>query len=89
MSSGALKPAKAATWTYQNGLDRLDEPAHLILLKNVYGGLLLSAAGLLYNIATARTPSLATRLLQGLTFPIGLVCIYFVVAELFVSMKST
>jgi formate/nitrite transporter FocA (FNT family) len=95
MSSGAFTPAKAATQTYQNGLHHLDEPGHLILLKNIYGGLLLSAAGLLSNIAITGTPGLAAtnpgipRLLQGPTFPVGLICIYFVGAELYVSMKAT
>jgi formate/nitrite transporter FocA (FNT family) len=95
MSCEALAPAKAAKQTYQTVLDQLDKSLQLTLLKNVYGGLLLSAAGLLSNIASAGTPGLAAsnpglpRLLQGLMLPIGLICIYSVGAELYVSLMAT
>ena len=89
MSSGALSPRKAAESTLETGAHHLFEDLQLTFLKNVYGALLLSAAGLLSLILTTGTPGLTEnnpgveRLLQGITFPIGLVLVYLVGAELY------
>lgn len=88
-SSGALPPQKAAEDTLETGKHHLSEATQLTFLKNIYGGLLLSAGGLLSLTLETGTPSLAgsmpgiSRLLQGITFPIGLVLVYFAGGELF------
>ena len=88
MSSGGLSPEEAAHETLETGLHHLSESIELAFLKNVWGGMLLSAGGLLALIlatgfpgASENNPGLE-RLLQGLAFPIGLVIVYFVGAEL-------
>ncbi|TKA81956.1 hypothetical protein B0A49_02533 [Cryomyces minteri] len=89
MSSGALSPGEATEQLYQTGIHHLEEATQLTFLKNVYGGLLLSFGGLFSIIASAGCPGLEesnpglVRLLQGITFPVGLVVVYFVGAELF------
>ncbi|EMC94309.1 hypothetical protein BAUCODRAFT_123949 [Baudoinia panamericana UAMH 10762] len=61
----------------------------LCFLKNVYGGLLLSAGGELSLALGMGFPNVTNndlglmRLLQGITFPIGLVIVYFLGAELY------
>ena len=88
-NAGALSPLDAAEQLYQTGLHHLYEPTQLTFLKNIYGGLLFGFAGLFSLIAAAGIPSLEKsnpglpKLLQGATFPVGLVIIYFVGAELF------
>lgn len=87
-SAGALGPLDATNELLENGLHHLTEPTQLIFLKNVCGGLLFSFAGLFALIAAAGCPGLGesnpglTRLLQGATFPVGLVIIYLIGAEL-------
>lgn len=84
--SGCLSPQEATNETCQVGTEHLHESLLLTLLKSFYGGLLLSAGGLLSLTVSAGSPDTAPgvqRLLQGLTFPIGLVIIYFVGAELY------
>lgn len=89
MSSGALSPQKAAEQTLETGIHHLSEDLQLTLLKNVYGAMLLSAAGLLSLTLHTGTPGLTEgnpglgRILQGITFPIGLVLVYLVGAELY------
>ena len=87
-STGALSPEDTAAETLETGIHHLSESVTLCFLKNIYGGLLLSAGGLLsLTLATGfpqysdSNPGL-TRLLQGSTFPIGLVLVYFLGAEL-------
>ena len=86
--TGALPPAQAAEDTYEDGLHKLSQSAQLTFVKNVAGALLLSFGGLLALTVSAGSPSLAAsnpgivKLLQGVTFPIGLVFIYFTGAEL-------
>ena len=88
-NAGALSPLDAAEQLYQTGLHHLYEPTQLTFLKNIYGGLLFGFAGLFSLIAAAGIPSLEQsnpglpKLIQGATFPVGLVIIYFVGAELF------
>ena len=88
-NAGALSPLDAAEQLYQTGLHHLYEPTQLTFLKNIYGGLLFGFAGLFSLIAAAGVPSLEKsnpglpKLLQGATFPVGLVIVYFVGAELF------
>ena len=88
-NAGALSPLDAAEQLYQTGLHHLYEPTQLTFLKNIYGGLLFGFAGLFSLIAAAGVPSLEEsnpglpKLIQGATFPAGLVIIYFVGAELF------
>ena len=87
--SGALSPLDAAEEVYETGLHHLQDATQLNFLKNIYGGLIFGFAGLFSLVAAAGLPSLAEsnpglpRLIQGATFPIGLVIIYFVGAELF------
>lgn len=88
-NTGALSPLDAAEQLYQTGLHHLYEPSQLTFLKNVYGGLLFGFSGLFSLIVSTGIPSLAEnnpglpKLLQGATFPVGLVIVYFVGAELF------
>lgn len=88
-SSGALPPQKAAEDTLETGQHHLFESLQLTFLKNIYGALLLSAGGLLSLILETGSPSLTqsnpglAQVLQGLAFPLGLVLVYFVGAELF------
>lgn len=87
--AGALNPSEATDELYENGLRHLFEATHVTFLKNVYGGLLFGFAGLFSLIVAAGSPGLEesnpglARLLQGFTFPSGLVIIYFIGAELF------
>lgn len=86
--AGALSPLQATQDLYNVGLHHLTESSQLAFIKNVAGGLLLSFGGLVSRIASAGSPQLEqsnpglVRLLEGLFFPIGLVAIYFVGAEL-------
>jgi len=88
-SSGALPPAQAAQNVLETGYHHLSEAAQLTFFKNIFGGLLLSAGGLLSLILQTGSPGLTQsnpgigQVLQGITFPIGLVLVYFVGAELF------
>lgn len=86
MSTGALSPPTATHETHLTALSHLHEHPLTTLTKSLLGGLLLSAGGLLSLTLTTGSPDLQpgiSRLLQGLTFPIGLVIIYFVGAELY------
>jgi formate/nitrite transporter FocA (FNT family) len=89
MSTGALSPRKAAENTLETGVHHLEEDLQLTFLKNVYGALLVSAGGLLSLTLVTGTPGLSEsnpglpRILQGLAFPIGLVMVYLVGAELY------
>jgi len=89
MSTGAVSPRKAAEKTLETGVHHLEEDLQLTFLKNIYGALLMSAGGLLSLTLVTGTPQLSEsnpglpRILQGLTFPIGLVLIYLVGAELY------
>ena len=87
-ASGAFSPLEATQETLQTGIHHLSEATELTFIKNVYGGLLLSAGGLLSLIlgagfegAAEANPGLQ-RLLQGAAFPVGLVLVYSVGAEL-------
>ncbi len=86
--SGALSPVEAAEDTLKTGLEHLSETLQLTFLKSVYGAILLSAGGLLALILSTGCPGIKesnpgmARLLQGFTFPIGLIMVYFVGAEL-------
>ncbi|KAK4897644.1 hypothetical protein LTR27_004790 [Elasticomyces elasticus] len=91
-SSGALSPVEASQQTLQTGIHHLSESIELAFIKNVYGGMLLSAGGMLSLIlgagfkgASEENPGLQ-RLLQGSAFPIGLVLVYTVGAELFTGL---
>lgn len=84
--SGSLKPKEAAEESYEVGLAHLQESFLLTFIKSIYGGLLMSAGGLLSLTIAGGAPDLQPgmeRLLQGMTFPVGLVIIYFVGAELY------
>jgi len=84
--SGALSPSEATRETYETGLHHLREALFLTFFKSLYGGLLLSAGGILSLRIAGGSPDLSPgmgHLLQGITFPIGLVIIYFVGAELY------
>jgi formate/nitrite transporter FocA (FNT family) len=89
MSSGALSPQEAAEKTLETGHHHLTEALQLTFLKNIYGGMLLGAAGILSLTLTTGSPGLTDanpglhRVLQACTFPIGLVLVYFIGAELF------
>jgi len=88
-SAGALTPQKAAEDTLKTGEHHLSEALQLTILKNIYGGLILSAGGLLTLTIVNGAPTLTesnpgiARLMQGLAFPIGLVLVYFAGGELF------
>lgn len=92
-TSGSLSPDETAEETLETGLHHLAETTELSFLKNVYGGLLLSAGGLLALVLATGFPTITdenpgfARLLQGATFPIGLVLVYFLGAELYVVMQ--
>ncbi|KAI6858342.1 Formate/nitrite transporter [Hortaea werneckii] len=87
-ASGGLTPEDAAIETLHIGLHHLCETVELAFLKNVYGGLLLSAGGLLALVLATGFPDFdsspgLSRLLQGTAFPVGLIVVYFLGAELF------
>ncbi|KAI7341674.1 Formate/nitrite transporter [Hortaea werneckii] len=87
-ASGGLTPEDAAIETLQIGMHHLCETVELAFLKNVYGGLLLSAGGLLALVLATGFPDYdsdpgVSRLLQGTAFPVGLIVVYFLGAELF------
>ena len=88
-SAGGLSPTSTAHETLSTGEHHLTESPDLILLKNLYGGILISAGGTLSLLLATGFPALGDanpalpRLLQGLTFPLGLVVVYLVGAELF------
>lgn len=87
--AGALNLLDAAEKLYQTGLHHFYEPTQPTVLKNIYGGLIFGFAGLFSLIAAAGVPSFEKsnpglpRLLQEATFPLGLVIVYGVSAELF------
>jgi len=87
-SSGALPPPAAAKETLETGEHHLSEGLRLCFFKNIYGGLLLSAGGLLSMTLAMGMPRVTEgnpglkRTLQGITFPVGLVIVYLVGAEL-------
>lgn len=84
--SGSLTPKEATEESFQVGLKHLKESFILTFIKSIYGGLLLSAGGLLSLTIAGGSPELSPgmqRLFQGMTFPVGLVIIYFVGAELY------
>lgn len=88
-SSGGLTPEDAAIETLQTGLHHLCESVELAFLKNVYGGLLLSSGGLMALVLATGFPEYTDnnpglmRLLQGSAFPVGLIIVYFLGAELY------
>ena len=87
-AAGSLSPKDAAEETLETGVHHLSETIELAFLKNVFGGLLLSAGGLLALVLAAGFPEYTDsnpslmRLLQGSTFPIGLIIVYLLGAEL-------
>lgn len=89
MSSGILSPADAALDVFKDALHHLAEPLHLTFVKGIYGGLLLSSGGVLSNIVShgvngiSEADPAVPSLLSGLTFPIGLILVYLVGAELY------
>lgn len=86
--AGGLPPKEAAKATLSTGEHHLTEGLRLCFLKNIYGGLLLSAGGLLSMTLSMGMPGItegnpgAKRALQALGFPVGLVLVYLVGAEL-------
>lgn len=88
-STGALSPADAAIEVFEAGLHHLSEPLSITFLNSVQGGLLLSAGGILASIVSTgsigigETNPAMPQVLEGLFFPIGLVLIYLMGAELF------
>ncbi|KAK4496472.1 hypothetical protein PRZ48_012452 [Zasmidium cellare] len=88
-STGTLPPHEAAQAVLRNGYEHLTEPMLRTFAQNIYGALLLSAGGLLAILVGAGFPAIQEdnpgiqRLLQGAAFPVGLVMVYFVGAELF------
>lgn len=88
MSTGALSPPSAAIETFKTGLKHLSEPLTATFLKSVAGGLLLASAGQFALTLACGSPGLKEsnpalpRMLQGLAFPVGLVLVYFLGAEL-------
>lgn len=88
--SGALTPAAATEEIYQQGLHHLSEPTQLAFAKNAVGGLLISMGGVLAFVAAAAGGGgPAGRLLQAAAWPAGLIAVYFVGAELYVSAGAT
>lgn len=91
-SSGGLPPHDTAEETLETGLHHLSESSELCFLKNIYGGLLLSAGGLLALVLATGFPELSdnnpglARLLQGIFFPTGLIVVYFLGGELYVPL---
>lgn len=84
--SGSLDPPSATKESLKVGREHLHTSLVITLIKSFYGGLLLSAGGLLSLSIAGGSANLAPgieRLLQGLLFPVGLVIIYFVGAELY------
>lgn len=88
-STGALSPADAAVDVFKDAVHHLSEPLTITFLNSIQGGLLLSAGGVLSSILSTGVNGIGKdnpaipQLLEGLTFPIGLVLIYLVGAELF------
>lgn len=91
-TSGALSPSEAAESVRQEAINNLQQPTLNIFIQNVYGALLLSSGGLLSIILGAGFPEFTEqnpglqRLLQGSAFPLGLVLVYMVGAELFTAL---
>ena len=85
---GVLSPPDATTEIYENGLSHLYAASYLSFVKNINGGILFSFAGLFSLIASASLPEIREsnpgfrRLVQGATFSLGIVIVYFVGAEL-------
>ena len=85
---GLSSPPDATVELYEDGVHHLNEAWQIVIFKNAYGGILFSFAGLFSIIASAGFPGLQegnpgiARLMQGATFPLGLVIVYFVGAEL-------
>lgn len=71
---GLLSPLDANVELYENGLHHLYEATHLSFVKNVYGGIIFSLAGLFSVFASAGLPGLEAsnpsiaRLMQVLPF---------------------
>ena len=88
-ATGALSPVEAAQATLETGSQHLSEPMLLAFVKNVYGALLLSAGSLLAQLLSTGIPGISEenpgiqRLLLGFSFPLGLIFVYFVGAELY------
>lgn len=88
--TGALIPPEASEAVLSTGIHHLREPLTVTFIQNIYGALLLSAGGLLSitvgagfaGIQEQNNPGIQ-RLLQGASFPLGLVLVYLVGAELF------
>ncbi len=89
MSSGALSPSAAAHSTLAEAEHHLSEPHLTTFLKSVQGGALLAVGGTLAmslvggldEAVKEANPGLE-RAVQALTFPVGLVLVYFIGAEL-------
>lgn len=85
---GFLSPADATSELYETGVHHLNQAVHLVILKNIYGGILFSFAGVFSVLASTGLPGLEepnpgiARLMQGATFAFGLVIVYFAGAEL-------
>ncbi|KAK3674852.1 hypothetical protein LTR78_005196 [Recurvomyces mirabilis] len=88
-TSGSLSPEDAAYETLEVGEHHLHEPLKMTLAKNFYGGLLLSAAGQLAMLLSKGIPGYSkanpglSLMLQGTAFPVGLIIVYALGAELF------
>jgi len=88
-SAGGLPPAETAHEVLDAGIHHLSETSELCLLKNFLGGLLISAGGTLSLVLANGFPTISdsnpafSQLVQGLTFPVGLIMVYFIGAELF------
>lgn len=89
MSSGALSPSSAAQSTLAEAEHHLEEPLLVTFFKSVQGGALMAAGGVLsMSLVGGLDPQLKEsneileRLIQGATFPLGLVLVYFIGAEL-------
>ena len=86
--TGALSPEEMVYEVLETGIHHLSETSELSFLKNLYGGMIISAGGLLallmytgFPQATAENPGFKF-LLEGAAFPVGLVVVYFLGAEL-------
>lgn len=88
-STGAYSPIDATRQTLHLGEHHVSESSLLCFIKNIYGAMLLAVGSLMSLVLSTGFPGAAAdnpvlpHLLQGFTFPIGLILVYLTGAELY------
>ena len=88
-STGALSPSSAAHSTLAEGEHHLDESLPITFMKSIQGGALMGFGGLFamsiaggFDSGFRESYPGVVAAVQGLCFPVGLVAVYFLGAEL-------